>query len=88
MQTFLMHYAIIAAVAAGQWSSLRTLIAYAEYENPLLDVYALELAHRLAVAKRQAPPLLRLAGHNHTSPIAHINTDQLGAAIRAFIHGA
>ena len=64
--------------------------SYAEYEKPFLDVYALELAHRLAVAKRQAPPLLRLAGHNHTSSIAHINTadDQLGAAIRAFIHGA
>jgi acetyl esterase/lipase len=68
-------------------SSVPTFIAFAEYENPLIDVYCLELAHRLAAAKGRAPPVLRLKGHNHTSIIAHLNTDEdiLGAAIREFI---
>ena len=64
-----------------------TLVAWAEYENPLLDIYSLELAHRLAAARGRAGPVLRLTGHNHTSIIAHLNLadDQLGRAIRDFI---
>jgi acetyl esterase len=64
-----------------------TFVALAEYENPLIDVYCLELAYRVALAARRAPPLLRLCGHNHTSIIAHINTaeDRLGQAMRDFI---
>ena len=67
--------------------SLPTFIAMAEFENPLLDVYCLELAHRLAAVKGRAPPLLWLKGHNHTSIIGHMNTaeDNLGSAIRQFI---
>jgi acetyl esterase/lipase len=67
--------------------SIPTFVALGEYENPLLDVYCLELAHRLAVAKRRAPPVMRLPGHNHTSMIAHFNTaeDALGRAILEFI---
>ncbi len=67
--------------------SVPTFIAYAEYENPLIDVYCLELAHRLAAARRRAPPVLRLTGHNHTSIIAHMNTpeDLLGREIVRFI---
>lgn len=64
-----------------------TLVAFAEYENPLIDVYCLELAYRVALANRHAPRVLRLEGHNHTSMIAHINTgeDWLGRAMRDFI---
>jgi acetyl esterase/lipase len=67
--------------------SVRTMIAFAEFENPLLDIYCLELAYRLAAAKRKAPRVLRLDGHNHTSLIAHINTteDRLGREMLAFI---
>ncbi|MEP7060982.1 MAG: alpha/beta hydrolase [Betaproteobacteria bacterium] len=67
--------------------SVRTMVAFAEFENPLLDVYCLELAYRIAVAKGRAPRVLRLAGHNHTSLIAHINTteDLLGREMLAFI---
>ncbi|MEW5421599.1 alpha/beta hydrolase [Amorphus sp. 3PC139-8] len=77
------------AVSHVDAGSPPTFIAYAEYENPLLDVYCLELAYRLAAAKRRAPPVVRLAGHNHTSIIAHINTseDRLAQAILAFIAG-
>lgn len=68
-------------------ASVPTMIAYAEFENPLLDVYCLELAWRYANAKGKAPTVLRLLGHNHTSIVAHINTaeDYLGKAIREFI---
>ncbi|AOB31589.1 hypothetical protein AKI39_14190 [Bordetella sp. H567] len=65
-----------------------TMVAFAEYENPLIDLYCLELASRLAVAKRQAPRMAYARGHNHTSIIAHFNTaeDWLGKEIMAFIH--
>lgn len=68
-------------------ASLPTFIAMAEFENPLIDVHCMELAHRLAAAKRRAPPVLWLRGHNHTSSIAHINTseDLLGQSIWDFI---
>ena len=67
--------------------SLPTFIAAAEFENPLIDVYCVELAYRLAVAKGYAPPLLWLRGHNHTSIIGQLNLagDQLGPACLAFI---
>lgn len=65
-----------------------TLIAIAEYENPLIDLHCLELAHRLAKAKRRAPPFYWLRGHNHTSAIAHLGTadETLGRALLAFIN--
>lgn len=67
--------------------SVPTFIAWAEYENPLIDVHCAELAFRLGVAKRHTSPVLWLKGHNHISSIAHIGTadDALGAAILDFI---
>ncbi|WP_207476477.1 alpha/beta hydrolase [Arenibaculum pallidiluteum] len=67
--------------------SVPTFVAFAEYENPLIDAHCLELAHRIAVEKGRAPELLRLRRHNHASIIAHLNTadDVLAAAIRTFM---
>lgn len=67
--------------------SVRTFIAWGEFENPLIDVYCAELLYRLAVAKNSTPPSLWLAGHNHTSMIAHLNTadQRLENAIVRFI---
>ena len=67
--------------------SVPTFIAWAEFENPLIDMHCAELAFRLAQAKRRSPPLMWLRGHNHTSTIAHINTaeDLLGRAMLDFI---
>ncbi len=64
-----------------------TFIAIAEYENPLLDIYCLELAHRIARLRGRAPRVLQLPGHNHTSIIAHVNTAEnlLGNALLAFV---
>ncbi|MFM0501751.1 alpha/beta hydrolase [Paraburkholderia caffeinilytica] len=62
-------------------------IAFAEYENPLIDVYCLELAYRIAKASGRAPEVVRINRHNHTSIVAHLNTDddELGSRIRNFI---
>ena len=67
--------------------SVPTFIAIAEYENPMLDVYCLELAHKLAAAKGKSPRFMQLWGHNHSSIIAHINTaeDGLGKALVEFV---
>ena len=67
-------------------SALPVMIAIAEFENPLLELYGLELAHRIALARRRAPRFLRLAGHNHISMVAHFNTveDNLGREIVEF----
>jgi acetyl esterase/lipase len=69
-------------------NSLPTFVAWAEFENPLIDVYCAELVYRLAQAKRKAPSSMWLAGHNHTSSIAQIGTsdDALGQAIVDFVH--
>lgn len=68
--------------------SVPTMVAFGEYENPLIDVYCAELVYRLAAARGVAPPVMRLARHNHTSVIAHFNTaeDGLGRMILDFMH--
>ena len=70
---------------AGE-SKLPVMIAHAEFENPLLDIYNLEAAWRIAQARRRAPRYLRLTGHNHISIVAHFNTEEeiLGREIMDF----
>jgi acetyl esterase/lipase len=65
---------------------LPVFIVNAEFENPLLDIYGLELAHRLSVGRRRAPRYLRLTRHNHMSIVAHFNTEEeiLGREILDF----
>jgi len=58
------------------------MIALAEYENPLLDVHCAKLFPRFAAAKRRAPRMVRLAGHDHTSTSI---PDRLGREILEFI---
>lgn len=62
-------------------------IAIAEFENPLLDVYGAELFHRVSAARGRAPRFVRLAGHNHTSIVAHLDSgeDFLGRELLDFI---
>ena len=81
------EYDSCSPVSHADSNSLPTLIAWSEFENPLLDVYCAELVHRLGVAKRRSPPVVWMKSHNHTSIIAHIGLDEdaLGAALRAFI---
>jgi acetyl esterase/lipase len=68
-------------------SPLPVQIAVAEFENPWLDVYGAELAHRLGAVRGRLPEFLWLPSHNHISIIAHLNTEEdvLGSAMRRFI---
>lgn len=52
------------------------MIAIAEYENPLLDIYGAEFLHRVAQARGRAPRFVRLTRHNHISLVAHMNTEE------------
>jgi acetyl esterase/lipase len=77
----------LSPVAHVDANSIPTLVAWGEYENPLIDLHCAELAFRLSQAKRRSPPTVWLRGHNHTSTMAHIGTadELLGAAMLDFI---
>jgi acetyl esterase/lipase len=79
-------YAARSPMHHGATSALPVFIVNAEYENPLLDLYGLEFAHRIAVARRRAPRYMRLPRHNHISIVAHFNSgeDTLGNEILDF----
>jgi acetyl esterase len=64
-----------------------TFVGWSEYENALIDVYCTELVWRLGHANRRSPPSIYLPGHNHTSIVASIGTDEdrLGSALLKFI---
>jgi acetyl esterase/lipase len=64
-------------------------IGLAQYENPLLDIYGLEFAQRVAARNRRAPRVVQVPGHNHNSIIAHFNTEEeiLGLEMVDFVEG-
>jgi acetyl esterase/lipase len=67
-------YAVRSPMAYAACSRIPVMVANAQYENPLLDLYGLEFAHRVAVARRCAPWYLSVRRHNHMSILAHFNT--------------
>jgi acetyl esterase len=69
-------YETKAPMAYAACSAMPVFIINAEFENPLLDVYGLEFAHKLAQARRHAPRYLSARRHNHMSILAHFNTDE------------
>jgi acetyl esterase/lipase len=80
----------LSAVSYAERLDLPVLVAFAEFENRHLDTYALEFAQRVSGRHRKAPRVIQLAGHNHTSIVAHFNTgeDVLGMEILSFINTA
>jgi len=64
-----------------------TMIAVAEYENPLIDVHCVELLYLLTQQLRRSPRFIWMGGHNHTSIVAHLNSEEeyLGRQILQFI---
>ena len=63
------------------------MIAVAEYDNPLLDVYGAEFFWRVAAARGRAPRFVRMLRHNHSSMAMHFNTGEeiLGREILDFM---
>jgi pimeloyl-ACP methyl ester carboxylesterase len=62
------------------------LLACAEHDNPLLDVYTLEFAARVGDATGKAPRIVQCMGHNHMSIMAHFDSGEetLGPEILKF----
>jgi acetyl esterase/lipase len=81
-----MAYDLRSPVTFAGESNLPVMIVNAEFENPLLDIYGLEAAWRISLARRHAPRYVRLTGHNHISIVAHFNTEEeiLGREILDF----
>ena len=81
------RYDDVSPVSHVQRGGVPTMIAIAEYENPLIDVYCAELYYRLAQANGRASRFLRLSGHNHASIHAHIGTTEtlLGTELLEFV---
>ena len=73
-------------VSHAACSDLPVFIVTAEFENPLLDMYGLELAYQLSLASRQVLRYRQMRGHNHMSVVAHFNggEDALGREIIDF----
>ena len=67
--------------------SVPTMVAFGEWENPLLDLHCTELLHRLSQCQRRTPRVVRLSGYTHSGMIAHFNTaeERVGQEILAFI---
>lgn len=62
-------------------------VVIAEHENRYLDSYGLEFASRLGMVRGEAPRVVQMLGHNHTSTVAHFNTaeDWLGRQLLEFL---
>jgi len=83
-------YAARSPMSFAACSTLPTMVVIAEHENPLLDLYGLQFAHRLAQARRRAPRFLQMPQHNHMSVVAHFDSgeERLGREILAFFGAA
>lgn len=70
-------------------SRLPVLLMLAEYDPAFLAAPTLELARALCLRDGKAPPLVRLEGHNHISPIFAIGTpfDDVGPQVLDFFAG-
>ncbi|WP_313296457.1 alpha/beta hydrolase [Diaphorobacter sp.] len=81
------RYDALSPMAHAALLRLPVLVVNAEFENPWLDVYALEFAHAVARARKVAPLHIAMADHNHVSVMAHFNTQEceLGLQIMRFI---
>jgi acetyl esterase/lipase len=81
------RYGDLSPITHAAGSRFPTMIVVAEFENPLLDVYGLDLFHRMSQSAPPALRFVRLDGHNHASIIAHFNTGEeiLGTEILDFL---
>lgn len=82
-------YGIRSATTHAERCTLPTMVVIAEHENPLLDVYGLEFAHRLASLHGRAPRFVQCRGHNHMSVMAHFDSGEeaLGREMLEFWRG-
>lgn len=84
------RYEALAPIAHAQHLALPVFVVNAQYENPLLDVYAAEFVWKLAELRRAAPRHMTVADHNHVSIMAHFDSGEqlLGEQILDFFAAA
>jgi acetyl esterase/lipase len=82
-------YEVRSPVTHAHRCEIPVMVVTAEYDNPLLDVYGLEFAHRIGVLRGKSPRFVQCRGHNHMSVMAHFNTaeDALGREMLDFWAG-
>ncbi len=80
-------YQAVSPVSHAANLDIPVLIANAEYENPLLDIYGAEFLHRVSAVRGRAPRFIQMPRHNHITMMAHFNTeeDTLGSEILEFM---
>jgi len=80
-------YARRSPVSYAHLCARPVMIAIAQYENPLLDIYGAEFFWRVSAARGRSPRFVRMRGHNHSSMMFHFNTGEeiLGREILGFI---
>jgi acetyl esterase/lipase len=83
------RYELRSPVTYADRCPVPVMVAVAEYDNPLLDVYGLEFAHKVAAARGKAPRFVQCTGHNHISIMAHFDSGEetLGRQILEFWRG-
>lgn len=81
------QYELRSPMSYAHLCQLPVMIAIAEHDNPLLDVYGAEFFWRLSAARKRTPRFLRLRGHNHSSMVMHFNSGEeiLGREILSFM---
>jgi len=81
------RYEAVSPVSHAANLDIPVLIAIAEYENPLLDIYGAEFLQRISAIRGRAPRFIQMPRHNHITMAAHFNTaeDTLGREILGFI---
>ena len=80
-------YEVQSPVSHAAKCSLPTMVAIAQYENPLLDGYGIEFFSRLTSLPESKKKFLQVNGHNHSSMVFHFNSgdDFLGLEIEKFV---
>ncbi len=80
-------YAARSVTSHAERLDVPVFLAAAEFENTYLDAYTAEFAYRVGMARGRMPRFMHMAGHNHTSIVAHIDSgeDELGRELLAFV---
>lgn len=81
------RYEQLSPVTHAARLSVPTLVAIAEFENPHLDTYGAEFFYRALQAGGRGHRFVQVPGHNHTSIVAHLGTEDqsFGAVLIDFL---
>jgi acetyl esterase len=81
------NYDRVSPVTHADKLNVASMVVVAEFENPYLDTYGAEFFFRITQAAKHRHRFLQVLKHNHTSIVAHLDTEDqsLGPALIDFI---